>query len=285
MQQPSDVPLAWARKDIEQRLFFRGGKHTQVNTLLAMLLGLILMLLFYGALLPFSQYEYAKWFIELGAIPYWTVFFSAWAVAILLVKTSKLNFQRQALKYKIVPNDIDFVLSAANVDQIVDRIYQIVDEPKHFILFNRIVVALANLRNLGRVGDVGDILNSQAESDESAIETSYSLVGGFLWAIPVLGFIGTVLGLAYAIGDFAGVLQQAEDIEKIKDSLRGVTQNLKLAFVTTLIALIAALVIQLWMTYLKKSEQEFLDDCSEYCTNNVVNKLRIMPFERDLRNE
>lgn len=276
----SEVPLSWARNDIEQRLFFRGGRHTQVNTFLAIVIATIATLAFYASLIPFSDHEYAIWFIQLGSIPYWIVFFSAWAMAILFIKSRKLKFQRRALQYGILPQGIDFVLTAANVDEVVDRIYQIVDEPKHFVLFNRIVVALANLRNLGRVGDVDEILRSQAESDESSIETSYSLVAGFVWAIPVLGFIGTVLGLSEAIGGFGFVLKETQDMSQIKTALQNVTAGLEKAFVTTLQALVAALVIQLWLTYLKKSEQEFLDECSEYCINNIVNRLRIMPFER-----
>jgi biopolymer transport protein ExbB/TolQ len=276
----SEVPLPWARKDFEQRLFFRGGRHTRVNSILAFLMGLFATVAFYIALIPFSDYQYARWFIGLGTIPYTIVFFSAWALAILFIKSRKIKYQRRALQYSILPKDIDFVLTPANVDEVIDRIYQIVDEPKHFVLFNRIVVALANLRNLGRVGDVDEILRSQASSDESSMETSYSLVGGFVWAIPVLGFIGTVLGLSDAIGGFGIVLQQTEQMSEIKSALQGVTSGLETAFVTTLQALVAALFIQLWLTYLKKSEQEFLDDCSEYCINNIVNRLRIMPFER-----
>ena len=90
------------------------------------------------------------------------------------------------------PRDSDFILSAGNADIVVDNIYRVVDEPKHFVLFNRIVVALSNLKNLGRIGDVGDILISQADQDEASMDTSYSLINGFIWAIPVLGFIGTV---------------------------------------------------------------------------------------------
>lgn len=280
MEHPTDIPLAWARKDIEQRMLFRGGRHTRVNSLLAALLGLLVTIAFYASLIPFEGQSLAEMFTKRGLIPYAIVFFSGWCLVILFLKSRKLAFQRKALKYRIVPEETDFVLSAGNVDVVIDRIYEIVDEPKFFVLFNRIAVALANLRNLGRVGDVDEILRSQADSDESTMETSYSLVGGFVWAIPVLGFIGTVLGLSDAIGGFGAVLQQTEDMAQIKTALQGVTGGLSTAFVTTLQALVAALIIQLFLTFLKKSEQEFLDDCSQYCTNHIVNRLRIMPFER-----
>ena len=44
------------------------------------------------------------------------------------------------------------------------------------------------------------ILRNQADYDEEQIASSYGLVNSFLWAIPVLGFIGTVIGLRAAIG-------------------------------------------------------------------------------------
>lgn len=163
---------------------------------------------------------------------------------------------------------------------VFERIYQIVDDPKHFLLYNRITIALSNLRNLGRVGDVDDILRSEEATDESAIETSYSLISGFVWAIPVLGFIGTVLGLSDAIGGFGAVLETAEGVSELKESLKEVTGGLSVAFVTTLQALVAALLIQLWLTFIRKSEYEFMDDCSRYCTSQVVNHLRIMPYEK-----
>jgi len=280
-----EIPLAWSRKDIEQRFFFTGGKHTRVNAVFTFLLGLAATAVFYAALVPFDGTWFADMFTKRSWVQYATVLLSFWSLMILVVKSRKIAFQRRALEHAIAPRDSDFVLSAANVDTVVDRIYQIVDEPKHFVLYNRIVVALANLRNLGRVGDVGEILKSQAESDEAASETSYALVGGFVWAIPVLGFIGTVLGLSDAIGSFGAVLEQSEDMSQIKDSLRSVTSGLSTAFETTLVALVAALAIQLLLTFLKKSEQEFLDACSEYSTNQVVNHLRILPFERVLPGE
>ena len=278
--------LSWTRQDIEQRFLFKGGRYTSVNSILSVLLAMLLTGAFYGALIPFKSYRFADMFLDRWVIPVAIVFFSFWCLVILFIKSRKLRYQKRALIFEIVPQDADFVLTAGNVDNVFDNIYDVVDDPKHFVLFNRISVALSNLKNLGRIGDVGEILESQADSDESAMETSYSLISGFIWAIPVLGFIGTVLGLSEAIGEFGLVLKSPEDggggsdMAEIKDALKGVTGGLSMAFVTTLQALVAALFIQIILTFLKKSEQEFLDTCSEYCTTKIVNRLRIQPFER-----
>ncbi len=277
---PGRVPvLDWSASDVENRLGFTGGKHTRVNNALAFLLALGATIAIYATLLRLHGTWIADILTLRGPTPYAIVFLTCWAVFILVLKGQKLQLQRRALQCAILPEEHDFVLSATTVDQLMDNIYARVDDPRHFVLFNRIAMALSNLRNLGRVGDVDDILRSQAAQDESAMETSYALVRGFVWAIPVLGFVGTVLGLSQAIGGFGGVLAATDDVGKLAPALGQVTGGLSTAFDTTLEALVAALCIQLAMTFLKKSEEEFLDDCSEYCNRNVVSRLKIMPFE------
>lgn len=281
MQIVPEVALSWSRQDIEQRLAFQGGRYTAVNNWLTMFIGAALSVLFYASLLPIRQSEFAQMFFDRGWTPYAMVFLSAWAMVILLFKSRKLAFQRRSLSCPVVPADAQFVLSSATVDRVMEKIYLTVDDPKYFVLFNRMVIALSNLRNLGRVSDVDEILRSQAEHDESSMESSYLVLGGLVWAIPVLGFIGTVLGLSQAVGGFGSVLKTAGELSQIQAALQGVTGGLATAFETTLVALVAALVIQLVATFLKKAEEEFLDNCSEYCLRNIVNKLRIMPYESE----
>jgi biopolymer transport protein ExbB/TolQ len=274
------VPLSWSRSDIEQRLGFRGARHTRVNNLLSFLGAALATILFYAALSQLDGTYFAVMFRERGPTPYVIVFLSMWACVILIIKWRKLSLQRSALSVSILPDAHDFVLSPTTVDEVLANLFRIADDPKHFIVLNRIQVALSNLKNLGRVSDVDEILRSQAEHDESAMDTSYSVLRGFIWAIPVLGFIGTVLGLSEAIGAFGGVLGSSAEMEEVTGALRSVTGGLATAFETTLEALVAALAIQLVATFLRKSEEEFLDDSREYCHRNVVNRLRMTPFEQ-----
>lgn len=269
--------------DWEQKYYGAGGRFTRVNAVRSAIIALVVAILFYAALVPFPQFELTRMFTERGFVPYAIVFFTSWALVILFVKSRKLALQRRALDddFRVVPDDHDFVLAAGNVQMVMNKIAETVDDPRNFVLVNRIHIALSNLQNLGRVGDVDDILRSQAAHDESSMETSYSLVASFVWAIPVLGFIGTVLGLSAAIGEFGGVLQGAGEMDEIKGALQQVTGGLAVAFQTTLEALVAALGIQLIFAFMKKSEEEFLDECTEYCVRNVVNRLRITVYEKD----
>lgn len=281
-QGPPDLALAWTQQDVENRIGFRGGRHLGVNHLLALMAALLCTALAYAVVifalkpLPLTS-PVAAMFLRSGnqftVVPATLFFF--WGVAVLVLKGSKLRFQEKALTLAAVPNEPEFVLNETTAHAVLARIHAIVDHPRHFVLLNRIDRALSNLRNIGQVNDVSSILRAQAENDEDQIASGYTLVNGLVWAIPVLGFIGTVQGLSMAIGKFGHTLQAAGDLSSIRTSLQGVTGGLATAFETTLVALVFALVLQLWITMQQKREMAFLDECNDYCHSHVVSKLRL----------
>jgi biopolymer transport protein ExbB/TolQ len=271
--------LSWERKDIERRLGFRGTKYTGANSFLTFMMGALGAVVFYAAMVPVSDSPVGRMFFERGCVPYAIVFFTGWSLAILLIKWRKLALQKQALTHSIVPETPEFVLSPNTAGEVLRKLYQISSNPKPFLLLNRIERSLSNLKNIGRVADVDEIMRSHAENDEKYVESTYILIRGFIWAIPVLGFIGTVLGLSDAIGGFGAVLAKGTEISELKTSLQGVTGGLSTAFETTLIGLVAALGIQLLLTVLRKHEDDFLDSCSDYCHEHIVSRLRTIPVE------
>ncbi len=272
--------LNWARADFEQRLGFRGARFTSVNNVVSFLIAAVMTLLFFVLVLyGLNKYEPTKFVAEMflrGMIPIPIAFLFFWCMAILFVKSKKLEFQRRALDLKPFPDQPDFLLNSETSQNVIAAIHRLVDDSRNFVLLNRIERALSNLRNIGRVSDVSDILQTQADYDEGHQESSYRLINGFIWAIPVLGFIGTVLGLSDAIGGFGATLAAAgEDMEMLKESLGGITGGLSTAFETTLIALVAALIVQVRMTFLQQKEAVFLDECNDYCHAHVVSRLRL----------
>jgi len=275
-----DPELNWAASDFEQKLGFQGGRFTATNNMVTFLFALVLTVLFFVAVIyGLNRIESTKFIAAMflrGIIPIPIVFLFFWCLSILWVKKKKLKLQRKALNLKPFPERPDFLLNPETAQNVIAEIQRLVDDARHFVLFNRIERALSNLRNIGRISDVSDILQTQADYDEGHQESSYRLLNGFIWAIPVLGFIGTVLGLSEAIGGFGATLASAgEDIGQLKDSLSGITAGLSTAFETTLVALVAALIVQVRMTFLQQEEAVFLDECNDYCHAHVVSQLRL----------
>ncbi len=267
--------LSWSRDDIERRFGFEGARFGKAGALPSALAAAIVTVVFYVIMLYVPNCPFRAMFTERGWTPYAVVALGAWTFFLLLIKSRKIKLQSKALELPVLPDDYRFVLTVDTVDAVVERIAQNAENPKDFVVYRRIVNVLNNLRNLGHVSDVDALFRSQAERDENVAETSYSLISGFLWAIPILGFIGTVMGLSDAIGNFTSVLTASSDMSELTPALKEVTAGLSTAFETTLVALSFALVLQLFATFVRKSEEEFLDAASEFCSTNIISKLRI----------
>lgn len=272
--------IDWHLGDIEQRLGFRGGKYTDVNTWFALLAtALITGAIFIGLCHVPSSVRSIKavaMILERGWTPYAMVALFVLALTILFIKWRKLAFQKKAFGVELVPVGNNFALTSETALDVIKTLNESVDDPKRFVLFNRIERALLNLKNVGNVSDVSEMLRAQAENDESHMDSSYGILSGIIWVIPILGFIGTVVGLSGAIGGFGAVLNTDATVSSLRDSLAPVTSNLGIAFDTTFVALVLAMIVQMLMTLLRKQEEMFLDACRDYAHVNVISRLRMV---------
>ena len=272
----AEPDIAFSRMDIEKRIGFPAGRHTAAGPLLAPMVGVILAVGFYAILALLPQAWWVDTFTQRGPVQYAIVLFTFWSGAIIFVKYFKLRLQRKALKIRLLPpEDPGFILTPDSTEQVLRNLFRAVDDPDKFLLTKRIHNALANLRNIRRIGDVADVLATEADNDEGAMESSYTFLRGLLWAIPVLGFIGTVMGLSVALGSFWAVVSHADQMDQLRAALQKVTGGLATAFETTLVGLVAALLIHLLMISVKHREERFLDECRDYCQKQVVSRLKL----------
>lgn len=271
--------LDWHLGDIEQRFGFRGGKYTDVNTWFALLVTALLAGGLFISLchVPTSVREHpaVAMILARGWTPYAMVTLFILAMAILFVKWRKLAFQRKAFKIELIPVGTSFALTQETALDVLKTLNAAVDEPKRFVLFSRIERALLNLKNVGNVSDVSEMLRASAENDENHVDSSYGLLSGIVWVIPILGFIGTVIGLSGAIGGFGAALNAEASAASLKESLVPVTGSLSIAFDTTFVALVLAMVVQMIITLLRRQEDLFLDACRDYAHANIVSRLKL----------
>ncbi len=279
-QLPSTPILRFHDLDPEARFGLPTGKGTTPSSLTSFILALVVGAVFYGAAyaLRGEPWGAAVWHYTtgFGQIPIPIVFLSIWSLVFLLVKSLKIRAQKQALRLSFVPEDSGFVLTDATADAVIDAIDRSVDDPSRFLFLARCRAVLRMMRNLGRVSDVDEVLSSRGDQDESSMDSGYTLLRGFVWAIPVLGFIGTVIGLTQAMGRFGDVMKVAgTDVAQITEKLRTVLEGLDTAFITTAEALIAVLVIHLLQTAVRRADEALCDDIRAACSNAVVARVRI----------
>lgn len=152
---------------------------------------------------------------------------------------------------------------------------------EHSAIFRRVYRVLHHVRSVPRKEGVHELLDYQAQIDVKKLDASYTVLQVFLWAIPILGFIGTVLGIAEAVREFAGFIQTAEGAvqfnAQMRGALAGVTSGLGVAFNTTFLALVLAIPVMLLTSLLQKSEEELLLEIEEYCLGELLPRLSFVP--------
>jgi biopolymer transport protein ExbB/TolQ len=89
-----------------------------------------------------------------------------------------------------------------------------------------------------------------ADLDAHRVHSSYGLVRMIIWAIPILGFLGTVIGIALAIGKLAP--------QALEDSLPEVMAGLTVAFNTTALALGLSMVLMFALFLTERKENALL---------------------------
>ena len=95
--------------------------------------------------------------------------------------------------------------------------------------------------------------------------SSYSFPKVLLWAIPLTGFIGTVIGMSQAVGSFDVVLSNADNVDGLKDGLVQVTGGLGTAFDTTFLALVSSVVLAFPLSVCEKKKTNFSAKSMEWC--------------------
>lgn len=235
---------------------------------------LLATILFYGALRLVPETRIEELFVERGWVPYAIAFVSSWALALLAAKRLRLARERRLLAQDwlagpngggpIHPGDVDRTLAAlaSRADFDLDA-----------LLARRLVRALRHFQARRRVVEVVEFLSDESRADEGRIDASYGLIRVFIWAVPTLGFIGTVIGIGAAVGGFSTTLETASSLEGMRDSIGSVTGGLGVAFDTTLLALVMSILIMFPSNALQRLEEAFLGDVDDYCAEHLVRRL------------
>jgi len=126
------------------------------------------------------------------------------------------------------------------------------------------------------------VIEQQVISDREATQRSYNLLRIFVWATPVLGLIGTVVGISIAVGGFASFLStNVDDVSKIKAGLVGVTGGLSFAFLITLEGLLSSLVLMLFTSGLQTREERLYAGIERDVTEGFLPELQRLSPERE----
>lgn len=141
-------------------------------------------------------------------------------------------------------------------DMAVDHGQEMLDLPSRYhshYLWERLVNAVHSIYRTGSTANVEEELKYLSDIDQERQQQRYSLVRILIWATPMLGFLGTVLGISQALGGIA--IGPDNDFQQMMDGLRG---NLYIAFDTTALALTLSMLMMFAQFLVERFESQLL---------------------------
>ena len=131
-------------------------------------------------------------------------------------------------------------------------------------LMGALRASLRRYRITGDVQNTSDAIRTSVDALGTRFEADNAMIRYIIWAIPSIGFVGTVRGIGQA-------LSQAD--EALAGDIAGMTASLGIAFNSTFVALLASLVLMLLLHALQRAQDRRLVDIQAYCEEFLLKRI------------
>lgn len=123
---------------------------------------------------------------------------------------------------------------------------------------------LRRFKNTQNVQHASQAISESIETLAAQLESGNSMIRYFIWAIPSIGFIGTVRGIGSA-------LAKAE--EAVAGDISGMVDKLGLAFNSTLVSLMISIVLMYILHVLNNRQDEMVINTRKNCERHLLTRL------------
>lgn len=190
----------------------------------------------------------------------------AWALAIIGYKGVVALRERRLLETELIPVAPGTRILPEDVREYARPIQALPPAQQRLLLPRSILSALHRFGATRNIQDVSTTAHTVCQSEAERLDSELSMIRYIAWAIPSLGFIGTVRGIGLA-------LAQAQ--KAVEGDISGVTENLGTAFNSTLIALLLGLVLMFLIHQLQLHQERLVLDTETYVDEHLIQHLRI----------
>jgi len=191
-----------------------------------------------------------------------------WAFAILGFKGMQSFRQRRMLGLNILQLPATLPIGPEDIKPLLTRLGELSPAVSDLLLPRALRTGILRFGATFNIQDSATAVRNTCESEMERLESELSTIRYIAWAIPSVGFIGTVRGIGSA-------LSQAN--RAVAGDITGVTQSLGVAFNSTFIALIISIVLMFFIHQLQLTQERLVLDTENYCDDQLISRMRIRP--------
>lgn len=154
----------------------------------------------------------------------------------------------------------------AEAGRLLNKLALLPDYVQQSYLVERLRRALEYVFRKDSADDLDRHMQQLEEADAIRMSSGYAMVRIVVWAIPILGFLGTVIGITMAIAKLSP--------EALETSLTDVTSRLGLAFDTTALALSLSMVLMFFKFWVERVEDNLLEKVDTWTAEELVGRFQ-----------
>ncbi len=187
-----------------------------------------------------------------------------WALAIMSLKAITIIRHRKLLQLDLIPLAQGMRILPEDTLDLSRKIQALPHHQRRALLPRVLLAALQRFSSTRNIQDVSDATHSYCASEGERLDAELSMVRYIAWAIPSIGFIGTVRGIGQALGHAH---------KAVTGDIFDVTLSLGIAFNSTLIALLISIVLMFLLHQLQLLQERYILDTEAYCEENFTTHL------------
>lgn len=189
-----------------------------------------------------------------------------WAIAIMIYKGVLTAREHRLLEMDLVPVGEGTKILPEDAREYARQIQSLPESEQRLLLPRSILSGLHRFRATRNIQDVSTTAHDVCAAESERLESELSMVRYIAWAIPSIGFIGTVRGIGEALG-------QAH--KAVEGDIAGVTQSLGVAFNSTFIALLISIVLMFLLHQLQLQQERLVLDTETYLDQHLIEHLQV----------
>jgi biopolymer transport protein ExbB/TolQ len=189
-----------------------------------------------------------------------------WAIAIMGYKGRNALAERSLLNGDFVQIGEGMSILPEDTREYTRPLQALPESQREHLLPRSLLAALNRFASTRNVQDVSEAVKSVCESESDRLDSELSMVRYIAWAIPSIGFIGTVRGIGEALG---------QAYRAVEGDIAGVTTSLGVAFNSTFIALVISIVLMFFMHQLQLLQERLVLDVQSYCDQRLLRHLQV----------
>jgi biopolymer transport protein ExbB/TolQ len=194
------------------------------------------------------------------------VILGLWALAIIGYKTWHARHERALLARDLVHVPEGMKILPEDTREYARPLEALPPAEGECLLPRALLVALYRFGATRDVQDVSDAARGVCAAEADRLDSELSMLRYIAWAIPAIGFIGTVRGIGDALG---------EAHKAVTGDVSGVTEGLGTAFNSTLAALLISIVLMFLLHQLHLAQERFVLDSETYLDRNLIRHMQL----------